>query len=140
MCINFVYLSKAFDNINTWGILWHALIKVGIRKKKRKKEHVSNIYIKSYQNHLSEDFECYLGVRQGVSLTRVTIMFPIFNMKLFLLLFADDIRMFSETADGLQRGLNVFTRIVKGGDFLSLLLKQRLLYLKKGKGYFCQEI
>ena len=35
--------------------------------------------------------------------------------------------------------LNVCTIIVKGGDFMSILLKQRLLYLEGGGGG-CQEI
>ena len=42
----------------------------------------------------------------------VTIMFPIFKMKLLLLLYADDIIMFSGTVDGLQTGLNGFVHVL----------------------------
>ena len=153
----FVDLSKAFDNLNR-DILWHKLIKLGVRGKIL--NIIKSMYetVKSkvkYQNQLSEEFDCYLGVRQGESLSPFLFSMylndiendfylhgiegiNIYQIKVFLLLYADDITLFSETVDGLQSGLNIYTITVKSGDFLSILIKQRLLYLEKGG--FCQEI
>ena len=77
-----------------------------------------------YNNELSHDFDCYLGVRQGESLSPFLFSMYINDIesefytsgvkgidigmiKLFLLLYADDITIFSETTEGLQQGLNV---------------------------------
>ena len=79
-----------------------------------------------YKNRLSENFECYLGVRQGESLSPFLFSMylndiedefylsriegiDIHHIKLFLLLYADDITLFSETAEGLQIALNLLS-------------------------------
>ena len=71
------------------------------------------------QNELSSDFECYLGMRQGECLSSFLFSMYINDIEdefylhgidvievdaiqLFLLLYADDIIIFSETAEGLQ--------------------------------------
>ena len=72
-----------------------------------------------YNNQKSEDFACNTGVRQGECLSPV--LFSIYfndleeelisknvegldleNFRLLLLMYADDIVLFSETAEGLQ--------------------------------------
>ena len=77
-----------------------------------------------YNNTLSNEFTCMLGVRQGECLSH--FLFSMFlndikeyfilnnfdgidtyMTKLFLLLYADDIVLFSDTADGLQKGLDL---------------------------------
>ena len=122
----FVDFSKAFDYINR-DILWYKLIQFGVRGKLLKV--IQSIYanVKSrvkYGTELSSEFECYLGVRQGESLS--PFLFSMYlndienefynrginginigNVKLFLLLYADDITIFSETPEGLQEGLNL---------------------------------
>ena len=121
-----VDLSKAFDYINR-DILWQKLIKLGARGKILNV--IKSMYetVKSkvkYQNQLSEEFDCYLGVRQEESLSPFLFsmylnniedefylhgieVINIYQIKLLLLLYADDITLFSETANGLQSGLNV---------------------------------
>ena len=67
----FIDFSKAFDYV-TRDNLWSKLIKLGLRGK------IFNIirsiydHVKSrvkYMNHLSNSFECQLGVRQGECLS-----------------------------------------------------------------------
>ena len=79
--------------------------------------------IKPKNNEKSKDFVCYTGVRQGECLS--PFLFSMFfndleeelilknveglefyYFKLFLLMYADDIVLFSEKVDGLQNGLN----------------------------------
>ena len=77
-----------------------------------------------YDNLLSNDFTCLLGVRQGECLSPFLFSMYVNDLeemlvsnefkgieigmlKLFLLLYADDIIIFSESADGLQRGLDI---------------------------------
>ena len=77
-----------------------------------------------YKNQLSDPFECILGVRQGESLSPFLFSmylndieehfithgfkgFEVGMLKLFLLLYADDIVIFSENEEGLQNGLNL---------------------------------
>ena len=67
----FVDFTKVFDYINR-DILWHKLIKLGVRGKAL--NIIRSMYenFKSrvkYKNRLSENFECYLGVRQGETLS-----------------------------------------------------------------------
>ena len=77
-----------------------------------------------FNNELSEPFVSYLGVRQGECLSPCLFSMylndkeeefylkgvegiDIFSIKLFLLLYADDMTIFLETEAGLQQGLNV---------------------------------
>ena len=109
-------------------ILWYKLIKCGVSGK------FLNVIISMYEhvksrvkleNVLSNNFECFLGIRQGECLS----LFFLFSMyvndleeefrlngldgvdigylKLLLLLYANDITLFSETEEGLQNGINI---------------------------------
>ena len=118
----FIDFTKAFDFLSR-DVIWYKLIKLGVRGKMLNV--VISIYeeVKSkvkYNNSLSETCDCYLGVRQGECLS--PFLFSIYIndverelinrdakgvdidlIKLFLLLYADDITLFSDSADGTRR-------------------------------------
>ena len=102
-----------------------------------------------YQIQLSEEFDCYLGVRQGESLSPFLFSMylndiedefylhgvegiNIFQIKLFLLLYADDITLFSEAADGLQSGLNVLCNYCQKWRLSVNTVKTRVIVFRKG--------
>ena len=77
-----------------------------------------------YNNSLSDDFECFLGVRQGECISpflfsmylndiEETLIRGKFQgiefgmLKLFLLLYADDIVIFADNENMLQKGLEI---------------------------------
>ena len=123
---SFIDFPKAFDYV-VRDILWFKLIKYGIRGK------ILDIIIAMYKdvkskvklnNMLSEDFSCMTGVRQGECLSPILFAMYVNDIerefitkgadgvdlgfiKLFLLLYADDIVIFSESAVGLQHGLDL---------------------------------
>ena len=118
--------TKAFDYVVREN-LWLKLIKTGVRGKML--DVIMSMYkcVKSvvkYDNCLSEEFSCFLGVRQGECLS--PFLFSIYlndietefvqngckgvdigMLKVFLLLYADDIVIFSPDENGLQKGLDV---------------------------------
>ena len=147
----FVDLTKAFDYINR-DILWHKLIKLGIRAK------ILNIIrsmyenVKSrvkYNNRLSEEFECYLGVRQGESLSPFLFSMylndiedefylngiegvDIHHIKLFLLLYADDFKIFSENAEGLQSASNLLSTYCQRWKLAVNTSKTKVMVFRRG--------
>ena len=77
-----------------------------------------------YNNELSDSFNSYLGIRQGECLSPFLLSMylndieeefylkgfkgiDIDSVKLFLLLYAVDMTIFSETPEGLQEGSNI---------------------------------
>lgn len=122
----FVDFTKAFDYVVREN-LWTKLIKLGLRGKIL--DIIRSMYnsIKSkvkFLNELSDEFSCNLGVRQGECLS--PFLFSMYlndleeefmlkgfdgidvNMiKMLILLYADDIVIFSETAEGLQKGFDI---------------------------------
>ena len=122
---SFIDFSKAFDYV-VRDSLWFKLIQYGIRGKNL--DIIVSMYrdIKSkvkLNNKLSGEFSCMTGVRQGECLS--PILFAMYvndteqdfitkgadgidiHVDLLKLLYADDIVIFSESADGLQKGLNI---------------------------------
>lgn len=121
----FVDFRKAFDYVNR-DCLWYKLLKNGVRGEMFNM--ISNMYsnVKSrvkYDGSVSPSFDCYLGVRQGESLS--PLLFSLFindmeselfskgvqgitcdDVKLCLLLYADDSVLFADSRDALQEGLD----------------------------------
>ena len=109
----FVDFKKAFDFINR-DIIWYKLIKLGVRGNILNviKSMYQNVKSKvKYNNELSDSFNSYLGVRQGECLS--PFLFSMYlndieeefylkgfkgididSVKLFLLLYADDMTIF----------------------------------------------
>ena len=138
---SFIDFSKAVDYV-VKDILWHKLLNIGARVKMF--DIIVSIYhnIRSrvkYNNCPSDSFSCQLGVRQGECLS--PFLFAIYVndienefiskdangididvLKIFLLLYADDIIIFAESADDLQNGLDIpydYCQYwqIKGNDF-----------------------
>ena len=123
---SFIDFSKAFDYVER-DILWFKLIKYGVRGEML--DIIKSMYenIKSrvkLHNKLSQAFSCMTGVRQGECLSPILFALYVNDLeqqlitrgadgvgtgllKLFLLLYADDIVIFPERASGLQNSLNI---------------------------------
>ena len=123
---SFIDFRKAFDYISH-DCLWYKMIASGITGNMFRI--IEGMYkdIKSrvkVNNDVSEPFQCYLGVRQGESLS--PFLFSLFlndlesnmlnkgadpicieEINIFLLLYADDCVILSETGKGLQQGLDL---------------------------------
>ena len=147
----FVDFRKAFDFVNR-DILWFKLIKIGVRGKILNVMRGMYSSVKSrvkYQNELSSEFECYLKVRQGECLS--PFLFSIYindiedefylhgingieidTIKVFLLLYADDITIFAETAEGLQEGLNLLSNYCTRWKLILNTDKTKVMVFRKG--------
>jgi hypothetical protein len=147
----FVDFSKAFDYVVRENI-WYKLLKLGIRGKmfhvvqsiyKNVKAHVK------YNNDNSESFDCYLGIRQGDSLSPFIFSMYINDLedelvikgfegidigmlKLYLLMYADDIVIFSYTAENLQNGLNILSDYCNRWKLKVNKKKTKVMIFRKG--------
>ena len=133
----FIYFRKAFDFV-VRDVLWFKLIESGIRGKILNV--VQSMYksIKSrvkFNNNLSCEFVSHIGVRLGEYLS--PFLFSIYindleneliqkcaegidigMLKLYLLLYAGDIDIFSNTSEGLQKGLDILSDYCQNGNYL----------------------
>ena len=102
-----------------------------------------------YCNKLGNEFYCKLGVRQGECLS--PLLFSMFlndieehfilsglegidiNMlKIFLLLYADDIVLFANSAEELQEGLNMLSDYCKRWKLKINVSKTKVMMFRKG--------
>ena len=147
----FVDFTKAFDYIVRENI-WYKLIKYGLRGKIL--DIIKSMYtsVKSrvkYCNNLGNEFMCSLGVRQGECLS--LLLFSLFlndiedeflksgieglniNMfKMFLLLYADDIFIFSNTAEEMQNSLNLLSNYCERWKLKVNVMKTKVMVFRKG--------
>jgi len=113
--VAFIDFTKAFDYV-VRDILWYKLIKLGIRGKLLNIIRSMYSIVKSrvkYDNEVSDSFTCMVGVRQGESLS--PFLFAMYlndieeylltnnydgisldTLKLFIMLYADDIMVFKK--------------------------------------------
>ena len=147
----FVDFTKAFDYMLRDN-LWFKRIKLGIRG------NILNIIKSMYEtvkskvrfkNKLSEEFSCMLGVRQGECIS--PFLFSMFLndleeeviingidgieiglIKLFILLYTDDIVMFSSSSEGLQNGLKQLEFYCKPWKLKVNTTKTKIMDFRKG--------
>lgn len=147
----FVDYTKAFDLLVHENI-WYKLIKLGLRGK------ILNI-IKSFyfklkssvklNNEVGESFLCSLGVAQGDCLSpflfsmyindlEETLMLKghngvdMYMLKLYLLLYADDIVIMSETAEDLQNALDILKTYCDRWKLSVNVNKTKIMVFRKG--------
>jgi len=147
----FVDFKKAFDFV-VRDILWFKLIQYGVRGNILSviKSMYNNISSKvKCQNTLSESFTCNLGVRQGECLS--PFLFSLFlndieesflakgvegieigDLKLLLLLYADDIILFAKDAQELQYSLDVLEDYCKRWRLTVNTTKTKIMIFQKG--------
>ncbi|MCG8044774.1 MAG: reverse transcriptase domain-containing protein, partial [Candidatus Thiodiazotropha endolucinida] len=147
----FVDFKKAFDYV-VRDVLWYKLIQSGIRGKTL--NIIQSMYknIKSrvkFNDTLSEDFSSYVGVRQGECLSPFLFSMYINDLeqeliqngidgidigmlKLYLLLYADDIVIFSMSSEGLQKGLDVLSEYCNRWKLTVNTDKTKVMIFRKG--------
>ncbi len=100
-------------------------------------------------NQYSDEFMCHVGVRQGECLS--PFLFAMYlndleqeyivkgnsgvnidSLKLFLLLYADDIVIFAESQTGLQNGLNILYDYCQRWRLSVNILKTKIMVFRKG--------
>ena len=149
--VAFIDYTKAFDYVVRENI-WYKLLNYGVRGKII--DVIRSMYenIKSkvkYENRLSNDFTCLLGVRQGECLSPFLFSMYVNDLeeklagdgfkgvevgmlKLLLLLYADDIVIFSETAEGLQKGLHILKDYCDKWKLIINTSKTKIMVFRKG--------
>ena len=147
----FIDFKKAFDFV-VRDVLWYKLIQSGVRGKIL--DVIQSIYrnIKSkvkYDNKLSNDFSSHLCVRQGECLSPFLFSmylndlekeliqkgaggFDIGMLKLYLLFYADDIVIFSNTSEGLQNGLGILSDYCIKWKLTVNIDKTKIMVFRKG--------
>lgn len=126
--VAFVDFRKAFDTVKR-NVLWNILLKTGISG--RMLSALTALYqsvqfcVRNSMNNCTDYFECFQGLKQGCLVSPTLFSFLINELavyvvengkhgfqlrpdavELFLLMFADDIALFSSTPYGLQTQLN----------------------------------
>ena len=147
----FIDFTKAFDYV-VQDNLWYKMIKLGIRGKIL--NIIKSMYsvVKSrvkYDNKLGTEFFCSLGVRQGEYLSPMLFLLflndfeevfategygglDVDTFKLFMLLYADDIVIFSKNAEELQVGLDVLVNYCNRWKLKVNVDKTKIMVFRKG--------
>ena len=146
-----VDFTKAFDYV-VRDILWYKLLKYGVRGIIINVIKLMYVNIKSrikYENQLGGEFTCLLGVRRGECLSpflfsmyindlEETFILQDFKgieigmLKLFLLLYADDIVIFSGSEAGLQQGLDILENFCGRWKLCVNANKTKVMIFRKG--------
>lgn len=147
----FVDFTKAFDYVVREN-LWFKMIKYGLRGR------ILNIIMSMYSavksrlkvdNKLGNEFYCSLGVRQGECLS--PLLFSLFLndieeqfiqhgmegldtdiIKIFMLLYADDIVIFANSAEKLQESLNILSDYCRRWKLCINVTKTKIMVFRKG--------
>ena len=147
----FVDFTKAFDYV-VRDVIWYKLIKIGVRGKLLNvlKSMYANVKSRvKLMNETSDDFECSLGVRQGECLSPFLFAMylndleeefhlmgadgiDVHMVKLFILLYADDIVIFANSAEGLQRNLNILHNYCQRWKLTVNVAKTKIIVFRKG--------
>lgn len=147
----FIDYKKAFDFV-VRDVLWYKLIQSGVRGKILNviKSMYSNIKSRvKFDNIISDEFSSFLGVRQGECLSPFLFSmylndlendfiqngadgFDIGMLKLYLLLYADDIVIFAETSQGLQDGLDILADYCRKWKLTVNTDKTKIMVFRKG--------
>ena len=143
--------TKAFDYV-VRDIVWYELIRLGVRGK------ILNVIMSMYKrvkskvkvnNDISFDFECNLGVKQGECLS--PFLFAIYvndlehefqskggedidigKLKIFLLLYDDDITIFASSAEELQTNLNMLSEYCSRNKLILITSKTKIMVFRRG--------
>ena len=147
----FIDFTKAFDYVVREN-LWCKLIKLGLRGKIL--NIIKSMYrsVKSrvkYCNKLGNEFYCKLGVRQGECLSPLLFSMILNDIeeefvlsgfegldmntfKIFMLLYADDIVLFSNSPEELQEGLNLLSNYCKRWKLKINISKTKVMVFRRG--------
>ena len=147
----FVDYSKAFDFV-VHDNLWYKLLQYGIRGKIFNIIHSMYQYVKTkvFSNGITSDpFYCKLGVRQGECLSPFLFAMyvndlenslnfqgagiTISHVKMLLLLYADDVVIFAETAEYLQMEIDKLHTYCNKWRLKVNASKSQVLVFKKGR-------
>lgn len=147
----FVDFTKAFDYIVRENI-WYKLIRMGIRGNMLNviKSMYDNIKSKvKFNNQLSEEFTCMLGVRQGECLSPFIFAMYINDLedefylngiegidigmiRILLLMYADDIAILATSAENLQKGLDTLYNYCQRWKLTVNTNKTKIMIFRKG--------
>lgn len=155
----FIDFRKAFDYVSR-DCLWYKLLSCGIRGNMYNVMHDMYREVKSVVKvigNLSDSFQCYVGVRQGESLS--PFLFSLFindieqeftskgadavcvaDIQLFLLLYADDAVILSESREGLQEGLDIMHDYCVRWRLTVNTEKTKVVVFRKGGQYCCPQL
>ncbi len=132
--------------------MWYKLIQLGVSGKMLNivKSIYNNVKTRvKHNNQVSEEFSCILGVRQGECLSPFLFAMYVNDlenefcskgfdgidigfMKIFILLYADDIVIFSESAAGLQSGLDILFTYCERWKLKVNTTKTKIMIFRKG--------